>query len=40
MFILREGEGKGQRERIPSRFHAVYPEPDVGLEPVNHEIMT
>ena len=27
-------------ERIPSRLHAVSMEPDVGLELMNHEIMT
>ena len=39
-----ERAGKGQkereRERIPSRLHAVSMEPDVGLEPMNCEIMT
>ena len=29
-----------ERQRIPSRIHAVSTEPDVGLEPTNHEIMT
>ena len=29
-----------RRERIPSRLHIVSAEPDVGLEPTNHEIMT
>ena len=32
--------GEGQRERIPSRPHTVGTEPDVGLEPMNREIMT
>ena len=51
MFIylfLRETEraseqGRGrerERETIPSRFHAISTEPDVGLEPTNQEIMT
>ena len=31
---------KRGRERIPSRIHAVSTEPDVGLDPKNHEIMT
>ena len=40
-FIYFEGMcvGKGQRERIPSRLHAVGSEPDMGLTPMNHEIM-
>ena len=33
------GEEKG-RERIPSRLCAVSAEPDLGLDPVNCEIMT
>ena len=41
---LREREwGRGRergRERIPSRFHAVSAEPNVGLELTNREIMT
>ena len=32
--------GEGQRERIPGRLHTVSTEPDVGLEPHNHEMMT
>ena len=28
------------RERIPSKLHAVSTETDTGLEPTNHEIMT
>ena len=28
------------RERIPSRLHAVSTEPNTGLDPMNHEIMT
>ena len=30
----------GQRERIPSRLCTVSTEPDAGLEPMNHEIVT
>ena len=33
-------EGQRRRERIPSRLHTVSPEPDVGLDPMSHEIMT
>ena len=38
-------EGKGQREgdresKAASRLQAVSTEPDVGLKPTNHEIMT
>ena len=37
-------EGDGQRvkgrERIPSGFYTVSLEPDLGLDPTNHEIMT
>ena len=29
-----------ERERIPSRLHAVSTEPDEGLEPTNCEIVT
>ena len=38
----RAGEGQREREkeRIPSRLHIVSAEPDVGLELMNHEIMT
>ena len=36
----REREREGKRERIPSRPQAVSTEPDLGLEPTNHEIMT
>ena len=33
--------GRGKREeRIQSRLHAVSTEPDVGLEPMNCELMT
>ena len=28
------------RERIPSRLHTVSTEPNVGLDPMNHEIMS
>ena len=35
------GEGQRQRrERIPSRLHTVRAEPNVVLDPMNHEIMT
>ena len=33
-------EREGETERIPSRLHTVSSEPDVGLELMNHEIMT
>ena len=47
MFILRErdreqvGEGQrsGERERVPRRLGAVSPEPDLGLELTNREVM-
>ena len=35
-----EGQRQRVRQRIPSRLHAVSTEPDAGLEPMNHEIMT
>ena len=38
-FIYFERGGDGQRERIPSRLHAVSIEPDVGLKLMNREIM-
>ena len=37
--MSRGGAERG-RERIPSRLHAVSPEPHVGLELRNREIMT
>ena len=37
----REGEGRRERERADhSQVHAASTEPDVGLDPVNWEIMT
>ena len=33
-------EREGEREKIPSRLRAVSAEPDMGLEPMNREIMT
>ena len=35
-----DGQKERERERIPSRFRTVHVEPDVGLKPTNHEIMT
>ena len=46
LFILRmskheqRGDGKKKRERIPSRLCAFSAEPDMGLDLMNHEIMT
>ena len=44
LFILRERpherERGGERERVPSRLRAINEEPDVGLKPTNHEIVT
>ena len=37
---MGEGQRERKRARIPSRLHAVSMEPDVGLELMNHEIMT
>ena len=34
-----KGRGRG-KDRIPSRLHTVRAEPNVGLNPTNHEIMT
>ena len=34
------GQRERERERIPSRLHAVITEPDAGLELTNHEITT
>ena len=36
----REGERERERERIPSGFCTASTEPDMGLEPMNREIMT
>ena len=33
-------ETEGERERIPSRLHAVCTESNMGLDPMNGEIMT
>ena len=35
----KRGRERG-REKIPTRIHAVSPEPNLGLNPMNHEIMT
>ena len=46
IYLEREGvhtsgrRAVGGRERIPSRLHAVSTEPNVGLNPMNREIMT
>ena len=38
---MSRGETEGKWERkIPSRLHAVSAEPNAGLDPTNHEIMT
>ena len=34
------GRAERGRERIPCRFYAVNAEPNTGLKPTNHEIMT
>ena len=41
IYLLGRGgvERERIRERIPSRFHTVSMEPDVGLEVTNHEII-
>ena len=36
----RERERERKRQRIPSRLHALSSDPDAGLYPSNHEIMT
>ena len=35
-----EEQGERQRERIPGRLHNASAEPDVGLQLMNHEIVT
>ena len=35
-----ERERERGSERIPSRFHTVSTEPDVGLERTNHDVVT
>ena len=37
---VRAGEEQRERERIPSRLHAVSAEPDAGLRLTNCEVMT
>ena len=37
---MGEGQGERETERIQIRLHTVIAEPDVRLEPTNHEIMT
>ena len=39
--MCKQGKGRERgRERIPSKLHVVSAEFKVGLDPVNHEIMT
>ena len=38
MHELGRGRQRG-RERIPNRLHTVSSEPDMGLDPLYHEIM-
>ena len=40
MHKQRRGREREKGERIPSRLCTVSAEPDVGLDPTNHEIMT
>ena len=43
LFILRERQsvnGEGQRERTLNRVYVLSAEPDMGLEPVNREMVT
>ena len=41
MHECKWGRGRERRrERIPSRLHTVSAESNVGLDPMNHEIMT
>ena len=35
-----KGQRERRRERIPRKLHAVSMEPDTGLDPTNHEVMT
>ena len=37
---FEQGRAERERERMPSRLHTVSTEPDVGLELMNHEMMT
>ena len=37
---MDRAEREGERESIPSRLHTASTEPDVGLKPMNREIMT
>ena len=39
IYLSWEQERAGNRERIPTRLHAVSAEPNVGLDPTNREIM-
>ena len=36
---MGKGQREKERERIPSRLHAVSAEPDTGLEPTSREIV-
>ena len=40
MFLDQSERDKGIGERIPRRLCTASREPDIGLEPMNHEIMT
>ena len=37
---MSEGGAETEKEKIPSRLHAVSREPDTGLNLTNHEIVT
>ena len=38
--VQRERERERERERLPSRLHTASTEPDMGLQLINHEVMT
>ena len=40
IYLFREGKGKAERERVPSRLCAVCTDSNVGLDLMNYEIMT
>ena len=40
MCTFELGKAEKEGERVPSRLLAVSAEPEVGLKPMNHEIMT
>ena len=39
LMCMTKGGAERERDRVPSRLHAVSTEPDAGLDPTNRETM-